>query len=160
MTNRSLPLLLAFCAALGAPVAAHAQRRQPVTHFESADFQKLRWLEGRWVGNAPAEAPFYEEYRFPNDSTLVITYYADSTFSRATGGAKVYLSVEHVYQTLGPSQWAAERVDKDGAYFVPLVNAATSLIWAYQSPDGWTSTMRSAASGQERTTVYHMRRLR
>lgn len=162
MLNRRSIFLLAVATGLVVfvPVRAHAQRRQPSTRFESSDFQQLRWLEGRWMGTTDGESPFYEQYHFQNDSTLVVTYYADAGFTRRTGGAKVYLSVEHLYQTAGPARWAATRVTRSGIYFVPLVNSAASYDWTYVSPNEWTSTMRSGASGRERTTVYHMHRVR
>jgi len=162
MMNRRSTLLLALALlGLGAlHTTASAQRRQPVSHFESSDFQKIRWLEGRWMGTTPGQAPFYEAYHFANDSTLVVTYFADASFSRATGGARVYLSVAHVYQTAGPARWAATHVDKDGIHFIPLVNAATSIEWTFISPDAWTSTERNDASGREQVTVYQMRRVR
>ena len=162
MMNRRSTLLLAL-ALLGfgaLHTTASAQRRQPVSHFESSDFQKIRWLEGRWMGTTPGQAPFYEAYHFANDSTLVVTYFADASFSRATGGARVYLSVAHVYQTAGSVRWVVMYVDKDGIHFIPLVNAATSIEWTFISPDAWTSTERNDASGREQVTVYQMRRVR
>jgi hypothetical protein len=45
-------------------------------------------------------------------------------------------------------------------YFVPQVNAQNSFAWSFQSPNSWTSTMRSGFSGRERMTVYTLERVK
>lgn len=160
------PLL--WCAVLGGiavmPTLARAQRTrsqrgQPRTPFGLADFARFHWLEGAWVATAPGERTFYERWHFTSDSTVEITYYADSTLSRATGNGRVYLTVGRVYQTFGPNRWGATHIDSAGAYFIPQVNAHNSFEWTFQSPDAWTATMRSGFTGHDRVTVYQMRRI-
>jgi hypothetical protein len=161
--SRSLRGLLAVVAmglAFSAPAAAQSQRALPRARFGTTDLPKLRWLEGRWRGSGPGEAPFYEGYHFANDSTLEITYYADSSFGRATGTGRVYLSVGRIYHTTGAGQWGATKVDETGAYFIPERNANNTFNWNYESADAWTSIVRSSATGQERVRVYSMRRIR
>src|SRR3954462_9880502 len=90
---------LAVVGAAMLPSAAQSQssqRGQPKTPFAIGDIGKLRWLEGTWKATAPGEREFFERYRFVNDSTIEITYYGDSTFSRETGNGRVYLSVGRV----------------------------------------------------------------
>lgn len=139
--------------------AARAQRGQPRTAFSTADFARLKWLEGTWKGTAPNEAPFFERYRFANDSTIEITYFADSALTRTTGTGRVYLSVGRIFHTFGPGRWAATHVDDGGAYFVPQTNAHNTFAWSVQSPDAWTATVRMGLSGHDRVTVYEMRRI-
>jgi len=156
-------LLLTFAAAVGvsassATVDAQSQRGQPKTPFGVGDFGKLKWLEGNWVGASPGEPGVFERYRFVNDSTVEITYFADSTFGRETGTGRLYLTVGRIYHTFGPSRWGASNIDANGIFFVPQVNARNTFAWTMQSPNAWTSTLRSGASGRERVTVYQMRR--
>lgn len=146
--------------AVAAPVLAQSQRGQPTTPFAATDFAKLKWLEGTWRGSAPGQEPFFERYRFINDSTIEISYFRDSTLARETGSGRVYLTVGRIYHTSGPGRWGATRVDASGIYFIPQVNARNTFAWAYQSPDAWTATLRSSASGRETVTVYDMKRLR
>lgn len=141
-----------------APIA-HAQRGQPRTPFSTSDFARLKWLEGTWKGTAPNEPSFFERYTFANDSTIEITYFADSTLSRATGHGRVYLSVGRIFHTFGPGRWAATHVDESGAYFVPQTNAHNTFAWSVRSRDAWTSTVRMGLSGHDRITVYEMRRI-
>ncbi len=164
MTHLSrIALSLAVVAAGLLPSAAHSQasqRGQPKTPFAVADIGKLRWLEGTWKATAPGEREFFERYHFVNDSTIEITYYGDSTFTRETGSGRVYLSVGRVYHTFGPGRWGATTIDTAGVYFVPQVNAHNTFSWSYQSKDAWTATMRSGYSGRERVTIYQLQRVR
>jgi hypothetical protein len=144
------------------PGSARAQisrRSEPTTAFAVSDLAKLRWLEGSWAGTSAGERPIYERYHFANDSTIDITYYGDSTFSRQSGSGRVYLSVGRVYYTYGPGRWGASHVADDGIFLVPQVNARNTFGWKQVSPDSWTSTMRSGVSGHDRVIVYQMRRI-
>jgi len=144
---------------LAEPLAAQSSAL-PRQRFGTTDLPKLQWMEGRWRGTGPGEAPFYEAYHFANDSTLEITYYADSSFGRTTGTGRVYLSVGRIYHTTGPGQWGATKIDQTGAYFVPERNAHNTFAWTYESNDSWTSVLRSSATGQERVRVYRMKRVK
>jgi hypothetical protein len=139
---------------------AQSQRILPKARFSLADLKKLRWIEGRWSGAAQGQKPFYEQYRFVNDSTLEISYFADSTFGQASGRGRVYLSVGRVFHVSGPSLWGASHIDESGAFFVPERNATNSVSWTFQSPDIWIATLRSSATGQEQVTVYQMHRIK
>jgi hypothetical protein len=139
---------------------AFAQRGLPRTRFSSSDLKKLAWIEGRWRGEAPGQAPFFEQYRFVNDSTLEITYFADSAFANSSGRGRVYLSVGRVYHVSGPGQWGASHIDDTGVYFIPERNASNSVSWTFKSPDLWIATLRSSATGQEQVTTYQMRRIK
>jgi len=139
---------------------ALAQRGLPRTRFNSSDLKKLHWIEGRWRGDAPGQAPFFEQYRFVNDSTLEIAYFSDSSFANSSGRGRVYLSVGRVYHVSGTGQWGASHIDDSGAFFVPERNASNSVSWEVKSPDLWTATLRSSATGQEQVTIYQMHRIK
>jgi len=162
IVSRALPLIVGLTACLALPSSGFAQssqRGQPKTPFGTADFARLRRLEGSWVGTAPGESNLYERFRYANDSTIEITYYRDSTFSQESGTGRVYLTVGRVYHTFGPGRWGASHVDSAGVFFVPQVNAHNTFAWSFDSPDAWTATARGGMGGHERVTVYHMRRV-
>jgi hypothetical protein len=152
-------LLAVLAAATITAARAQAQGGQPRTAFGTADLAKLKWLEGTWRGTAPNEPTYYERYKFANDSTIEITYFNDSSLSRATGDGRVYLSAGKIFHTFGPGRWAATHVDESGAFFVPQANAHNTFAWSVQSPEAWTATVRTGLSGHERVTVYEMRRI-
>jgi len=136
-----------------------SRRAEPKTPFSVSDLAKLKWLEGSWAGTSVGERPMYARYHFANDSTIDITYYGDSTFTRQSGGGRVYLSVGRVYYTFGPGRWGASHIADDGIFLVPQVSAQNTFGWKQESPDSWTSTMRSGVSGHDRVIVYQMRRI-
>lgn len=150
-------------AAALAPRAAAAQvstRGQPKSPFSVADFAKFRWLAGSWAGTAPDSRDIFARYRVVDDSTMDIAYYTDSTFASETGTGRLYLSVGRIFHTMGPQRWGATHVDEKGAYFVPQTNAHNTYAWAFQSKNEWTATLRTGFVGQDRVTIYHMRRTR
>lgn len=156
----STVLIAVAVTSIVAPSAgAQSFRGQPKGAFGPADLARLKWLEGTWQGTSPSEATFYERYQFVNDSTIEITYFADSTMTRTTGNGRVYLSVGRIFHTFGPGRWAATRVDESGAYFVPQSNAHNTFAWSSQSSDAWTATVRTGMGGHDRVTVYEMRRV-
>jgi len=152
--------VIAAAVPVSSAAAQRSQRGQPKTPFSPNDFARLRSIEGTWKATSPGEKTYYERYRLTSDSTMEITYYSDSTFSTETGSGRVYLSVGRVYHTFGPGRWGATSVDSTGVYFVPQINAQNSFAWSFQSPNSWTSTMRSGFSGRERVTVYTLERVK
>lgn len=151
-------LIVVIVAGSAMPHLAEAQRGQPRTAFAVSDFAKLRFVEGTWTGTAPGERTYYERCRFADDTTVEITYYADSTFTHETGTGRLYLSVGRIFHTMGPQRWGATHVDDDGVYFVPQSNAQNTFAWSRDSKDEWTATLRSGFGGHDRVTVYKMRR--
>jgi hypothetical protein len=161
VTRRAMGWLFAVVL-VAAATPALAQRGIPPTPFGTADLDKLRWIEGYWRGTATGDGapPVYERLHFANDSTIEITYYADSTFTRATGEGRVFASVGRVFQTSGGAVWGAAHVGKDGAYFIPQKNVSDTFAWTYESPTTWKTVQRTSATGQERVKTYEMVRIR
>lgn len=127
----------------------------PLT-YSSAEFGELRWLAGTWKGSAAEGEPFYEEYSFEDDSTLVITYHADSTFSRPTGSATVELRGGHVYHRSGRSVWVLVKADPEGLHFSPVHQAKNQFTWTRHTDEVWSASL--SFPGQ-RPTVYRLERV-
>ena len=154
-------LIGVWLAAFAVRASAQTSRGQPKTPYAIGDFAKLRWLEGSWSGTTDGSArDFSERCRLVNDTTMEITFYADSAFAHETVSGRVYLSVGRIFHTMGPDRWGATNVDDNGAYFVPQTNTQSSLMWKRVSNDEWTATLRSGFLGREHVTVYRMRRAR
>ena len=131
------------------------------TAFGTADLAKLQVARGH-AGRERRRTSrrFYERYQFANDSTIEITYFGDSTMTRATGNGRVYLSVGRIFHTFGPGRWAATHVDESGAYFVPQTNAHNTFAWSSRLArrvDG--DDPNGGLSGHDRVTVYEMQRI-
>ncbi len=151
-------LVLVLC--IPRPSAAqHSSRPEaspPPVSFSVDDFRGLRWLEGNWRGAAPGEPAFHEGYRFVDDSTMVMTYYADSTFTRPTGTATVELRNGRVYHRSGGALWVLTRSDASGLHFSPVERARNRFLWRRESAAVWTASLFSSSG---RAVVYRLTRI-
>jgi hypothetical protein len=98
-----------------------------------ADFQALRYLEGDWRGSGYAGGPFYESYRFVDDSTITMTAWSDSTLAAAREQSR-YLLRDGIIRTDDGARLV--RIDAEGHHF-----QRGSSNWAFRqvSPDRWTA---------------------
>src|ERR1700755_1314463 len=71
----------AACAGGQTPGASKQEEAKPPAatpaRIGAAELAKLRWIEGAWRGTGDVEKPFYERYRFENDSTLAVESFPD-----------------------------------------------------------------------------------
>lgn len=136
--------------------AAKAAAGRPTSpRYSVEDFAKLRWIEGKWRGPLADGTYFYEEYRFVDDSTIVMQGFPDPTFAKANDSARIVLRDGAIVDQGTSAEWNATRLDSSVVEFVRASGAANSFSWARKSPDAWTATLRSASG---KTTVYEMRR--
>lgn len=150
---------LAAVAAALACTGIDGPRVEPAQVTPSA-FGELRWLEGQWRGTATGatagEKPFFEGYRFVDDSTVVTHHYPDSTMATVTDTGVVMLRDGEVVHRGGDATWVATRVDSAAIEFGPREGASNSFTWARQSRDVWVATLRA---GNATPTVYRMQRV-
>jgi hypothetical protein len=128
--------------------------------YASADFQRLRWLEGRWVGTMEDDTKFYEQYRFTDDSTIVEHSFKDSTFSQATDSSRITLRGSTVASEAASARWVAERLDTLGVEFAPDRGATNYFAWSKETPNAWTATLRwMDRDGRVRRVAYALQRV-
>jgi hypothetical protein len=153
--------LLTRLAWLALLVAAPVSAQQAPLRVTATQFHALRWLEGRWRGERPDAAPFYEEYVFLDDSTLATRTFADSAFQRATDSSQVRLRGGEVVNQSGPRRWALSAIDSVRVRFTPVAHAHNAFTWRRESPDAWTATLRWPAriGRRTRTVIYRMTRM-
>ena len=146
-------------AAGGSVAAVDGAARPP--RISVAAFRQLRWLEGRWRGDQPDGNPFFEGYRFENDSTIRSYTYADSVTRVAADSGAIVLRGGEVTTGSERASWAASGLTATRIEFVPRAGARNSFVWEKSSPDSWTATLRWPATADRpaREVVYPMRRL-
>ena len=130
--------------------------------FGFEKFRHLRFLEGRWRGSMSDGKPFFEEYRFLDDTTILKLDYPDSTFAKASDdSSRIVLRDSTVANEGKTSRWVASRVDSLGADFVPHFGATNTFTWAKESPTKWLATLRwTDRNGQPQSVVYPMVKVR
>lgn len=101
--------------------------------YTTADLGALRYLEGDWRGSGYEGGPFYESYRFVNDSTIEMTAWSDSTMTTARDHSE-YALRDGVIQAGDGGRLV--RVDQDGHHF-----RRGSSAWTFRSvsADRWTA---------------------
>lgn len=114
--------------------------------YTVADFQALRYVEGDWRGSGYEGGPFYETYRFVDDTTIEMTAWTDSTMSVAREQSQYLLRDGSIRTSKGGR---LQKVDEAGHHF-----RAESYGWIFSpvSPDRWTARVGP-------TTVYTMDRI-
>ncbi len=110
------------------------------------DFQALRYLDGDWRGSGYDGGPFFETYRFVNDSTIEMTAWTDSSMT-APRERSQYMLRGGVIRTDKGARLV--KLDQDGHRF-----ETASYSWTFRqvSPDRWTARVGPA-------TIYTMDRI-
>jgi hypothetical protein len=122
-------------------------------------FQTLHWLEGTWRGTGPAVNPFYESYRYLNDSTIRSFNYPDSTFAEARDSGTIAWRSGQVTSGDSGVSWVATRFDSLSLRFDPQRGATNSFTWTLESPTQWTALLEwRDSTGAERQRTYQMER--
>jgi hypothetical protein len=121
--------------------------------YEKRDLQKLKWIEGNWEGLYQGK-PFYEIYRFQNDTTLAITSYEwngkDSMKSSTT-----WLRWQDGSYFLGDSlNWKIILITADQIQMIPHRKAANEIIWRRVDEDAWDAILTTKRG----EVLYNMKR--
>jgi hypothetical protein len=130
--------------------------QSPRRDFKVNDFKQLRWIEGKWKGEANG-APFYERYHFTNDTTIEQESFKDGTFQTVTERATFALRNGRIFEESAKSRYEAVRFNAGVAQFIPVKGASNSFQFTRMSKDRWTATI--IPNGGKKKTVYEMRRV-
>jgi len=127
--------------------------------YTLADFQRLRWLDGRWRGFMSDGKTFYEQYRFLDDSTIEKHAFPDSTFTKASSSSRVQLRGGTVADESASARWVATRIDSMAVDFAPHHGATNHFTWARETPTQWNATLRwTDKDGVPQSVVYALHR--
>jgi len=107
----------------------------------AADLAKLRWLEGSWKGTGDGVDPFYERYRFENETTLMIESFANDKMDKATETSRYELIDGHFGQSGDGARYVATAIDENSISFAPVAKAKNSFKWEKESANAWKATL-------------------
>jgi hypothetical protein len=154
-TTMLIDLILRACMAMMLTTPVYTTQQvdpTPPAKVSLAQFQKLRFLEGKWRGTG-YKSPFYEVYRFVNDSTIEMGSADEPTFAKMKPGSRIVLRGGSVYsEEGGKSNYAVTKVDQDGYRFT-AINRPGFFVWRSVNADEWTALVGNG-------TVYRMYRLK
>ena len=136
--------------------AAPASTVTPKT-VTTAELQKLRWIEGTWRGSGETQSPFFERYRFENDSTLVMEELADESLSKVNSTTRYELKDGR----FGTDRAVATALDDTSVTFSPLIADRNSFTWQSESKDTWKAILTSPATAKApaKETIYKLERI-
>lgn len=163
---RLIPFLIAT---LALPGVIRSQTIVSAPRVTQRDLGALRWMTGDWRGagsEGTAQAPFFERYRFVDDSTLLVESFSDSTFRELTEVSRLELRAGRLGNTSSGAQWAMVRMDGTGAEFMPVARTGNGFTWERARGDGdtpatWRATISWARpDGTSRERHYRMDRIR
>ena len=128
-------------------------------HITPADLSKLRWIEGSWRGTGGDVAPFYERYKFENDSTLVVETLADETLTKVSDVSRFELKDGHFGYSADDSGSVATALDDNSITFEPLGKSRNSFRWQRESDNSWKAILNwTDKNGAAKERIYLMER--
>lgn len=148
-------LVLLFAACQRSPDAQ--TNRADAKKFSAADIAKLKWIEGTWRGSGVDQKPFFERYRFENESTLVVDSFPDEKLEKAEDTSRFELKDG----LFGNGSYVASSIDDNGINFEPVKDANNSFRWERVSDNAWKAILKWPAKGDKpaRERVYNMERI-
>lgn len=153
LTSLLATVLLCFSCTQMAPQTAPPK---PKT-LTAADLQQLRWIEGSWRGTGDKQAPFFERYRFENETTLAVdTLEAD----KVTDTTLFVLKDGEFGGGSEGSRWVATALDENSITFEPVTKARNTFSWQRETRDSWTAVLKWSATKDKpaRERTYLMER--
>ena len=128
-----------------------------------SDLRALRWIVGTWRGTGTTVAPFYERYRFSDDSTLVTESFADSTLAVVSETTRWELRGGRLENGGEGARWVAVQLTPAGITFAPVRRARNAFTWRPgASKDEWHADIifpAAAAGAAPRVVTYRMARV-
>ena len=138
----AIALMLFFAACATGQQSAQAPKPIMLT---AEDLKKLRWIEGSWRGTGVNQPPFFERYRFENDTTLAVDHFEDETLAKVTKTSRYELKNG---EFRGGSGYVATALDDNSISFGPST-AKNSFTWKQDTKDSWTAILTLPASGNK-----------
>jgi hypothetical protein len=123
----------------------------------TTDLQKLRWIEGSWRGSGGDQAPFFERYRFENETTLAVDTIEGE---KVTDTTRFELKNGEFGGGSDGSRYVAIALDDNSITFAPVMKARNSFRWQRETADSWKAVLNwPAANGKPAgERVYNMER--
>jgi hypothetical protein len=141
-----------------APAASASPVPKQITPAELA---KLRWIEGTWRGTGGDVPPFFERYKFENDTTLLVETLADETLSKVSDQSRFELKDGHFGYSADGSGSVASSLDDTSITFEPTGKSHNSFRWQRKSANSWKAILKwTDKNGAPKERIYSMERLR
>ena len=152
-----VPALLFVFTACGRHDPRLLSSSQGPAKLSATDLAKLRWIEGSWRGSGVDQAPFFERYRFENDTTLLVDSFPDEKLDKVDDTSRYELKDSQ----FGNGNYVSSGIDDQGINFEPVPGKAKNTFrWQRESADKWTAILKwTDANGAAKERIYNMERI-
>jgi hypothetical protein len=124
-----------------------------------ANLTKLHWIEGTWRGTGGDVPPFYERYKFENDSTLVVETLADETLTKVSDVTRFELKDGHFGSGTDDLGSVATALDDNSITFESLGKSRNSFRFQRESDNSWKAVLNWLdKNGAAKERIYLMER--
>ncbi|HEY3038957.1 MAG TPA: hypothetical protein VGJ66_09485 [Pyrinomonadaceae bacterium] len=138
------------------PTAAPSPTPKEIT---PADLAKLKWIEGTWRGTGGNVPPFYERYKFENESTLAVETLADETLTKVSEVSRFELKDGHFVHSEGDSGSVATALDDHSISFAPFGKPSNYFRFQRESDNTWKAILNwTDKNGAAKERIYTMER--
>jgi hypothetical protein len=153
---KSEPVARNAASPAASPISAPSPIPKQIT---PADLTKLRWIEGSWRGTGGGVPPFFERYKFENDSTLVVESLEDESLSKVNDVSRFELKDGHFGGSDGDSGSVAIALDDNSITFAPTGKSQNSFRFQRESDNSWKAILNwTDKNGVAKERVYEMER--
>lgn len=127
----------------------HSPRQSlPGEAYKRKDIKKLKWIEGGWKG-MDGNKPFYEIYRFINDSTIeTITYQWDGKDSSKSEKGHLFWK-NNAYYLGEQMNWKVISISDSQVYMKPNFKAYNDILWKRLPGKEWVAVLKSDRGTRE-----------
>lgn len=128
-------------------------------HITPTDLAKLRWIEGTWRGTGGDVPPFYERYKFENDSTLVVETLTDETLKTVSDTSRFELKDGQFGNNEGAAGSVATALDDNSVTFAPTGKARNFFRFQHEAENSWKAILNwTDKNGAAKERIYAMER--
>ena len=138
--------------------ACRPASQSPPATVSRDQFKQLEWIAGTWRGSGGAYPAFFEQYRFINDTTILMRSFADSTLRATTDSSVIAWRGGAIRSGSDRSPSVVVEFSPTSVRFMQPGAAAGGYTFTRVSADEWTATLHPTTSGGQ-ATVYVMRRI-
>ena len=121
--------------------------------YTQQDLKRIGWIEGNWKG-MDNNTPFYEIYKFVNDSTLETTSYNWDGKDSSQSSTTLLQWKENKYYLGDMMNWEVKEISDSSIYMIPN-KANNDIRWRFVDQNNWDAILNT--NGQDK--IYHMERI-
>ena len=161
--------LLVICAIVGMGLAGAvsvantdtlSSALQDPAKLTADQLKQLRWIEGTWRGTGDGVQPFFERYRFENETTLAVDGFEDEKLAKVIETTRFELKDGEFGGGNEGSRWVATELNDKSVTFSPVAKARNTFRWKRVDKDSWKAVLNWPATTDKpaRERTYKMER--